>query len=113
MAEGKGSDSLRSFSDWLIAHNSNPSRIKLESCNFSRSFLADINAHLPRTDIVYDRFHLIKMANDASDKIRAKNQMNSSRNKWMRFKLLRNGRDLSDDEFENSDNATFLIEIVC
>jgi len=98
MTEGKGSDSLRSFSDWLIAHNGDPSRIKLVSCDFSRSFLAGINKHLPRADIVYDRFHLVKMVNDALDKIRSKNQMNGSRHKWIRFKLMKNGKDLSDDD---------------
>lgn len=44
------------------------------------------------------RFHLVKMTNDALDKIRSKNQMNESRHKWIRFKLLKNGKDLSPED---------------
>ena len=98
MTEGKGSDSLRQFSDWLITHNGDPSKIKLVSCDFSKSFLSGIKNNLPQADIVYDRFHLVKMVNDALDKVRSKNQMNGSRHKWMRFKLMKNGKDLSEDD---------------
>ena len=98
MTEGRGSDSLRQFSDWLIAHNGDPSKIKLVSCDFSKSFLSGIKNNLPQADIVYDRFHLVKMVNDALDKVRSKNQMNGSRHKWMRFKLMKNGKDLSEDD---------------
>jgi len=105
MTESKGFDSLEKFADWLIAHNGDPSRIKLVSCDFSRSFLSGINEHLPRADIVYDRFHLMKMVNDALDKIRSRNQMNGSRHKWMRFKLMKNGKDLSDDDKRKSSTS--------
>jgi len=98
MTEGKGADTLGRLSEWLVSHNGDPSRIELVSCDFSKSFLSGINGHLPNADVVYDRFHLVKMANDALDKIRSKNQTNGSRHKWMRFKLLKNGKDLSPEE---------------
>lgn len=100
MTEGKGIDSLAEFSDWLYSHNGDPHNIRLVSCDFSKSFLSGIDRHLPRAEVVYDRFHLVKMANDALDKIRSKNQMNGFRHKWMRFKLLKNGKDLSSEERE-------------
>lgn len=98
MTEGKGADSLSEFSDWLRTHNGDPYNIRLVSCDFSKSFLSGVNEHLPRAEVVYDRFHLVKMVNDALDKIRSLNQMNGSRHKWMRFKLLKNGKDLSPEE---------------
>lgn len=100
MTEGKGIDSLAEFSDWLYSHNGDPHNIRLVSCDFSKSFLSGIDRHLPRAEVVYDRFHLVKMANDALDKIRSKNHMNGFRHKWMRFKLLKNGKDLSSEERE-------------
>ena len=54
--------------------------------------------HFPNADIVYDRFHLVKIANDAMDKVRAKNQMNGQRHKWIRFTLMRNSKNLSDTD---------------
>ena len=98
MTEGKGADSIGRFSDWLYSHNGDPHNIRSVSCDFSKSFLAGINEHLPRAEVVYDHFHLAKMANDALDRIRSMNQMNGMRHKWMRFKLLKNGKDLSDED---------------
>jgi len=70
MTEGRGSDSLGKFSNWLYSHNGDQRRIGTVSCDFSRSFLSGINVHLSRADIMYDKFHFVKMANDALDKVR-------------------------------------------
>jgi len=98
MSDGRGADSLEKFSVWLSGRNGNANNIRTVCCDFSKPFLSGLNRHFPNADIVYDRFHLVKMANDAMDKIRAKNQMNGQRHKWIRFTLMRNRKNLSDDD---------------
>lgn len=96
ITEGKGAESIGRFSEWLIDHNGDPRNIELVSCDFSIPFMAGIKEYLPSADIVYDRFHLAKMANDALDKIRAQNHNLSY--KRIRFKLLKNWKDLSEED---------------
>lgn len=98
IGKGKGSEVLLEFTDWLRKHNGKPENIELISCDFSKSFMGGISKYLPNSDVVYDRFHLCKMVNDALDKVRSVNQINGRRYKFIRFKLLRNGKDLSDYE---------------
>lgn len=98
ITEGKGAEGMVRFSAWMKEHNGDPEKIRLVSCDFSGPFLSGISANLPNADIVYDRFHLCKMANDALDKVRSKNQFNGMRHKWIRFKLLKNGKDLTEND---------------
>ena len=98
ITEGKGAEGMVRFSAWMKEHNGDPEKIRLVSCDFSKAFLSGISANLPNADIVYDRFHLCKMANDALDKVRSKNQFNGMRHKWIRFKLLKNGKDLTEND---------------
>ena len=98
ITEGKGADGLLKFTSWMKKHNGDPASVQLVSCDFSGSFLSGTSANLPNADIVYDKFHLFKMANDAMDKVRSLNQENGYRHKWIRFKLLRNGKDLTEND---------------
>jgi len=98
ITEGKGADGLLKFTSWMKDHNGDPDNVELVSCDFSGSFLSGISSNLPNADIVYDKFHLFKMANDAMDKVRSLNQKNGYRHKWIRFKLLRNGKDLTEND---------------
>lgn len=98
MAEGRGSDTLEKFSDWLTARGGDPRRIRWVSSDLSASFISGIEAQLPMADIVYDPFHLVQTANKAMDDIRSKNQANGRRDKNIRFALLRNSGNLSEKD---------------
>jgi len=98
MCKGRGADSLERFKTWLKEHKGDPRKIRMVSCDLSRSFLAGLDKHFRRVRIVYDRFHLAQMANVALDEIRSKNQMNGQRDKKLRFALLRNSGRLSEED---------------
>jgi len=104
MCDGRGSDSLSKFSAWLNERNGNADNIRTVCCDFSKPFLSGLRTHFPNADIVYDRFHLVKMANDAMDKVRSKNQINGQRDKKLRFALLRNSKNLNDADRERIFN---------
>jgi transposase len=98
MCKGKGSDSLKELSEWLKNHNGHPNNIKVICSDFSKAFLSGMKEHFPDAEIIYDKFHLVMMANRSIDHIRSKNQQNGERRKKLRFALLRNSDDLDDDE---------------
>ena len=98
MCKGKGADSIGEFRKWLVEHNGDPRNVRMVSCDLSRSFLSGLDKHFKRMRIVYDRFHLVQMANTALDEVRSKNQVNGQRDKKLRFTLLRNSGRLSEDD---------------
>jgi len=105
MTEGRSSDALKEFAEWLRKHNGDPKNIRTVCCDFSQPFLSGIRKHLRRAEIVYDRFHLAQMANMALDKVRSGNQENGQRDKKLRFALLRNSDNLSSADKERIFNV--------
>ena len=67
IGNGKGSDALDGFTVKLRRHKS---KIKAVSLDFSRAYTKWAKEEIPKAEIVYDHFHLIKLMNDKVDKIR-------------------------------------------
>lgn len=70
--EGRGSDTVDDFTEWLVRHNGDPARIRCVSCDLGEAYPAGVRRNLPSAVIVYDRFHLVKLANDAMDEVAAR-----------------------------------------
>ena len=67
---GKDSTTMKRFADDFMAHNGDPNRVRLVTCDMSPGFARGIRDHLPNAAKVIDRFHVIKHANEAVDKVR-------------------------------------------
>jgi transposase len=71
-----------------------------------KPYLASINENCPQADVVIDKFHIIKMINEALDEIRKKafakaDESIRKKMKRMRFVILRRLRRLNDKQREN------------
>jgi transposase len=66
--EGKSGKTLHAFFDVLGEESCR--RIELVSMDMSAAFLAAVRARLPNATVVFDPFHVVKLANDAVDKLR-------------------------------------------
>jgi len=69
-------------------------------------YIASVNEHCPRVEIIFDKFHAVKIVNTALDDIRknefAKADDDQRKNmKKKRFLILRRQRDLNDQQREN------------
>ena len=51
-------------------HNGDPNRVAPVTCDMSLGFAQGIRGHLPNAAKVIDKFHVIKHANEAVDKVR-------------------------------------------
>jgi transposase len=71
-APGKTSDTLLAFFDELDPKQCE--KIKLVTIDMSQAYMAAIREALPHAQIVFDRFHVQKLAGDAIDKIRREQQ---------------------------------------
>jgi len=98
ISKGKDSQIVGEFADWLIEHNGNPNNIEIVCTDFGEPFINGAKQHLVNAKNVYDLFHLIQLGNQKLDKDRAANQENGCRLKAIRYALLKNESNLTDEE---------------
>lgn len=98
ITKGKDSGVMREFSEWLTGHNGDPGRIELVATDFGEAFIKGTREYLPNAESVLDPFHLIQIANRYLDRDRASCQMNGYRKKSIRYAMLKNRENLTDEE---------------
>ena len=102
IGRGKGEDVLKGFFDIMTEEQKR--RIKVVGADRSNAYTKAVREHLPGADICYDRFHIIKNANDALTKVRRaefkRNDRDSKVLKGSKYLLLRNPEKLEDKGLE-------------
>ena len=73
-------------------------KIKSITMDMSRSFIAGARNELPQAVIIFDRFHIAKLLNEAVDKIRRQEQAQYKELKKSRYLWLKNNSNLSQEK---------------
>lgn len=92
---GRDGDTLGAFVQDLKAHNGSAEQIQDVCCDLSPAFIKGIRAHLPTAEITFDRFHLMKLMNEALDAVRRGESPTTPGLKKTRYHWLRNPGDLT------------------
>jgi len=95
VTEGKDSKVIADFVQDLIAHGGLPENIKQISCDMSPAFIKGVEENLPKADIVFDRFHVTKVINEAVDKVRRSEVANNPILRSTRYIFLKNRENLT------------------
>jgi transposase len=98
IAEGKGSETAKDFVDYLVEHNGKPEQIKAVSCDMSPAFIKGVNDNLPNADITFDKFHILKIINEAVDDVRREEARTNPLLKKTRYIFLKNEANLTDKQ---------------
>lgn len=96
--EGRCVDIIEPFLKKLALKARN---LKAIAMDLSPTYIAAVEKHLPGVDIVFDRFHVVKLLNEALDELRRKERQKyidrgQDVGKGDRFLILRNFCDLDD-----------------
>ena len=103
--EGKDAETINRFIDDLKVHGGVPEQITDATIDMSKGFIKGIKDQLPHAVITFDKFHLIKLMNDALAKIRAEEAREFPEFlKKSRYLFLKNAEDLSADEQARLDS---------
>ncbi|TXK66240.1 ISL3 family transposase [Paenibacillus sp. N3.4] len=96
--EGKGSSGLLTFKQFLTQRSIDPTQIREACCDMSAAFIAGIEEHFPAAQITFDKFHVMKLVNEAVDEVRREEQKEVVGLKKTRYIWLKNESRLTEGQ---------------
>ncbi len=98
VADGKDAATVKEFADFLEAHGGRREAVTDASIDMGAAFEAGIK-EFPNAEITFDKFHVIKLANEAVDQVRREEARTNSI-KGRRYIFLKNVDRLTQEEKE-------------
>lgn len=95
VAEGKGSGTVKEFVQVLEQHEGDSAHITEVSCDMSPAFIKGIQENLPNAAITFDKFHILKIINEAVDEVRRAEAKTNPLLKGARYIFLKNEKNLT------------------
>ena len=95
---GRDGDTLAAFIKDLKVHGGLPEQIQDVCCDLSPAYIKGIREHLPKAEITFDRFHLMKLMNEALDAVRREESPSTPGLKKTRYHWLKNPGDLTQTQ---------------
>lgn len=106
VTEGKSNKTVEDFSKDLEAHKGKVENIKNVSCDMSAAFIKGVNKYLPEAKITFDKFHVIKIINEAVDSVRRQEVKEQETLKGKRYLFLKNEGSLSKKQKKELDKLS-------
>ena len=94
--EGKDAATVAAFAEDLAAHGGNPAAVEEVCIDMSPAFIKGVAESLPEAAVTFDKFHAVKIINDAVDQVRRAEQKQQGVLRGTRYIWLRNPDTLSE-----------------
>src|ERR1700739_1622857 len=98
VADGKDAATVDAFAAFLEAHGGNRANITDTSIDMGAAFIAGVKANFPDAKITFDKFHVIKLVNEAVDEVRRGEAKHNDWIKGTRYLWLKNMQNLAEEE---------------
>ena len=96
VTEGKGKDAIKSLKIHFESKGMRIDRIAHASMDLSPAFISGISEYFPQTEIHFDRFHVVKLLNEAMNEVRLLERKEHDELKGHKYTFLKNKDNLSD-----------------
>jgi len=103
IAEGKDSGTVKEFVDTLKAHGGTPGQVTEVSCDMSPAFIKGVGASLPKAQITFDKFHILKIINEAVDEVRREEAKTNPLLANSRYVFLKNEKNLTEKQRQKKE----------
>jgi transposase len=103
VTEGKNSATVGQFSNDFHDHGGETSSVEEVCCDMSPAFIEGVSLCLPNAEITFDRFHVMKIINEAVDKVRRNEQKDHKELKRSRYIWLKNPESLTAKQHQQMD----------
>ena len=108
VADGKDATTVETFAADLADHDGAAENVTEVCIDMSAAFIKGTAAHLPNANITFDKFHAVKIINDAVDLVRRAEQKDRPELKKTRYIWLKNKGNLSAAQFDTLGGLTDL-----
>jgi transposase len=98
VAEGKDRNAVKSVKTYLESKGIDVNKVKDASMDMSPSFISGVSEYFPNAEIHFDRFHVVKLLNEAMDKVRQAERKEHDELKGHKYTFLKNRNNLSDSK---------------
>lgn len=100
ICSGKDASVLNSFSKSLEEHKGDKQNIKYICCDMSPAFIKGIKEEFPGALLIFDKFHIMKLVNEAVDQVRREEQGTNRVLKKTRYIWLKNPENLTKKQLK-------------
>ena len=108
VADGKDATTVETFAADLADHDGAAANVTEVCIDMSAAFIKGTAAHLPNANITFDKFHAVKIINDAVDLVRRAEQKDRPELKKTRYIWLKNKGNLSAAQLDTLGGLTEL-----
>ncbi|MCX6841127.1 MAG: ISL3 family transposase [candidate division WOR-3 bacterium] len=93
--EGKDAATMAAFKQDLIAHGGAAEAVSEVCCDMSPAFIRGAEEHFPQAHLTFDKFHVLKIINEAVDDVRRQEQASRPELTKTRYVWLKNSENLA------------------
>jgi len=98
--EGKDASTVERFREDLTEHGGDPNAIKEVCSDMSPAFISGVAKEFPEAQLTFDKFHVMKIINEAVDEVRRDEQKSRPELSGTRYMWLRNQENLKKSQNE-------------
>lgn len=98
VTEGKDKNAVKAIKTYLESKGVDTNKIYDASMDMSPSFISGVSEYFPHAEIHFDRFHVVKLLNEAMDKVRQTERKEHNELKGHKYTFLKNKNHLSDSK---------------
>ncbi len=110
--EGKDKETITKLKEHLASKGVSSEEIENISIDMSPSFISGILEEFPKTSIVFDRFHIIKLLNEAMNEVRKKERREHEILKNHKYTFLKKNKNLSQREKQQREELIELLPVI-
>ena len=106
IADGKKASTIDEFKKFFEEHNGDPDKVTDVTCDMSMGFTSGIKKAFKNCKITYDKFHVMKLINEAVDKVRKVEVAEQPKLKKTKFLWLKNRNKLKEEQKEKLEKMS-------
>jgi transposase len=104
--DGKDASTVKRFKQDLVDHGGDPSAIEEMCCDMSPAFISGVEKQFPEAQLTFDKFHVMKIINDAVDQVRREEIKDRPELTGTRYIWLKNQKNLKLSQTQLLDQLT-------
>jgi transposase len=104
--DGKDASTVDRFKEDLIDHGGDPGAVEEICCDMSPAFISGVEKQFPEAHITFDKFHVLKVLNEAVDLVRREEAKDRPELKGSRYLWLKNQSNLKASQAEQLEQLT-------